>query len=391
MSNRMQWGLRRVVLWSAIAAVFVLLLGLIAPTPAAAQCIVRTDLPVYVVQRGDTLARIAARYNTTASVLAQINCLPNINRIFTGQQLRVPMGIIAPLPPTVPPLPPPNAGYQLRVNVQTFERGFMLWRADNSGITAYFGTTNGTLRDFPASVYGRLPDNPIPDLPPFGFVRPFFGFGKVWGNYADVRVALGWATSGEQGYVATITRYSRSLFDFTLPNGNRVLVSNSATWSLNGVGVLPTPVVPIPVPTLTPIPPPAPIVTNTYAAFQPFENGFFIWEAATGNVVAFFNNGVYRLVPVSQYGTLPDNPNLDPVPFGRVRPINAFGKVWGSYADIRTAIGWATTGEVGFNASFRTSSAAGSVGTCFALPDGRIVRYSNAGGFSAWQWVTFCA
>ncbi len=366
--------------------ILLVVLGSAASSPTvSAQCAIRTDLPVYVVQRGDTLARIARRYNTTAATLAAFNCLPNVNRIYTGQQLRVPTGVA--IPPTAPPFPAPTGTYQLRLNIQTFERGFMLWRADNSGITAYFGTTNGTLRDFSARSYSGLPDNPIPDMPPFGLVRPLFGFGKVWGNFADVRNALGWATGGELGYVSTITRYTSSMFDFSLPNGNRILVSSGRTWALNGVGVLPPP----PMPTPTPIPPPSPIVTTTYAAYQPYENGFFIWEANTGNVVAFFNNGVYRLVPVTQYGGLPDNPVLEPTPLGRVRPINAFGKVWGNYWDIRSALGWATAGETGFNASFRTSSAGGSIGTCFAIPDGRVVRYTTSVGYPSWQYTASCS
>jgi LysM repeat protein len=370
--------------WLLIGVLIFTLGSFSTVSTASAQCLVRTDWPVHVVQRGETLARIAVRYNTNVATLAISNCIANINRIFAGQQLRVPP--VGSIPPTLAPIPVPGSAYQLRLNYQPFERGFMIWRADNSGVTAYFGATNGTLRDYPARIYGRLPDNPVPDLPPFGFVRPIFGFGKVWGNYVDVRNALGWGTGAEQGYVSTVTRYSRSLFDFTLPNGNRVLVSNSTTWSLNGVGVLPPP----PVPTPTPIPPPSPVVTNTYAAYQPYQNGFTIWEANTSNVVVFFNNGVYRLVPVTQYGGLPDNPNLDPVPGGFIRPINAFGKVWGNYSDIRTAIGWAIGGETGFTASFRTSSAGGVIGTCFSIPDGRIVRYTNVGGTSSWQFTTFC-
>lgn len=235
-----------------------------------------------MVQRGDTLARIAARYGSSASVLANANCLANINRIYTGQQLRVPPGVIA--FPTAPPIPLPVSSYHLRVNIQSFERDFMVLRADKSGITAYFGSINGTLRDFPASGYGRLPDNPIPDVPPFGFVRPAFGFGKVWGNYSDVRSALGWAVSGEQGYITTVTRYSSALFDFTLPNGNCALVSGGSRWSLNCPGVLP----PTSMPSLTPVLPPVPVVTNTWSAYQPYENGFFIGHARP---VILYNDG----------------------------------------------------------------------------------------------------
>ena len=55
-----------------------------------AQCFVRTDWPIYVVQAGDTLLRIAQRVGSTVTELAYANCLPNANLVYVGQQLRVP-------------------------------------------------------------------------------------------------------------------------------------------------------------------------------------------------------------------------------------------------------------------------------------------------------------
>lgn len=43
----------------------------------------------YVVQRGDTLTRIAARYGATAAQAARWNALPDANRIYPGQVLRI--------------------------------------------------------------------------------------------------------------------------------------------------------------------------------------------------------------------------------------------------------------------------------------------------------------
>jgi len=51
---------------------------------------------VYVVQRGDTLARIAARYGTTLQALAVANGITNINHVWVGQRLKVPGGSSAP-------------------------------------------------------------------------------------------------------------------------------------------------------------------------------------------------------------------------------------------------------------------------------------------------------
>lgn len=59
---------------------------------------------IYVVQPGDTLSRIASRFSTTVSTLAQLNGILNPNLIRVGQQLVIP-GIGDPVQP--PPPPPP--------------------------------------------------------------------------------------------------------------------------------------------------------------------------------------------------------------------------------------------------------------------------------------------
>lgn len=44
---------------------------------------------IYTVKAGDTLSRIAKKYNTTVKRLAEINNIENVNLIFVGQKLRV--------------------------------------------------------------------------------------------------------------------------------------------------------------------------------------------------------------------------------------------------------------------------------------------------------------
>jgi LysM repeat protein len=342
--------------------------------------VIRTDWPVYTVVRGDTLARIASRYGTTASVLVTANCLSNANYIFAGQQLRVP-----PSGTVVTPVPGTSYSYNVRISYQTFERGFMVFRSDNGEISVYVGTLSGTVRSFPASTYSRLPDNPIAIPPLPGLYAPVFGFGKVWGNYTDVQANLGWATAQEVGYVTTVTRVG-TVFDFTLPNNSRVRVDANRTWVLTNT----------PLPPVTPLPPTAvpggPVVTTTPASYQVYDGGFGIWEARTGNVVVFYNNGAYNVYTARQYSSLPDNPVLDPTPLGRVRPAFAFGKVWGNYWDVRVGLGWATTQEQGYVATFKSSSLPGVSQTCFNLPDGRFVTYARStSGSQSWSYVGPCA
>ena len=48
----------------------------------------------YIIENGDTLSAIAKRYNTTVSKLAEINAIKDVNKIYMGQLLRVPISQI---------------------------------------------------------------------------------------------------------------------------------------------------------------------------------------------------------------------------------------------------------------------------------------------------------
>lgn len=54
----------------------------------------------YVVQQGDTLARIAARAGTTVSTLVKLNKLVDANKIYVGQRLIVKGVVVDPIPVT---------------------------------------------------------------------------------------------------------------------------------------------------------------------------------------------------------------------------------------------------------------------------------------------------
>ena len=89
----------------------------------------------YIVQRGDTLFRIALNHNSTVEAFAELNDLANPSLIFVGQQLLVPGGdALAPapvLPDYVAPLFNPHSSAFL---VHTVQKGDTL-----SEIAADFG------------------------------------------------------------------------------------------------------------------------------------------------------------------------------------------------------------------------------------------------------------
>jgi LysM repeat protein len=88
---------------------------------------------VYIVQRGDTLGRIAARFGVTVQAIVNVNPGLNPNLIFVGQRLNIPGGgggqpapTATPPPapgPTNPPPPPPpsgGGGFELGGHVDNF-------------------------------------------------------------------------------------------------------------------------------------------------------------------------------------------------------------------------------------------------------------------------------
>ncbi len=83
----------------------------------------------YVVQAGDSLGRIASRFNTTVQAILSANSLTNPNLIFVGQRLRIPGGTGSAPPPagSTPapnqPVPPPTqgfSGFQLGGHAQSY-------------------------------------------------------------------------------------------------------------------------------------------------------------------------------------------------------------------------------------------------------------------------------
>ncbi len=75
---------------------------LLALVPGELQFAIQTPDVAYVVERGDSLSRIAERFDTSVSRLAALNQLPNRHRISIGQRLLLPQdypGTAAGAPP----------------------------------------------------------------------------------------------------------------------------------------------------------------------------------------------------------------------------------------------------------------------------------------------------
>ncbi len=81
---------------------------LFTPTPIPANLHSGTKVP-YTVQTGDTLAGIAAKFNSTTDAIVTANKLADPNSIYVGQQLMIPVNIVTPtatrLPTSTPRTP----------------------------------------------------------------------------------------------------------------------------------------------------------------------------------------------------------------------------------------------------------------------------------------------
>jgi LysM repeat protein len=80
------------------------------PTEAPAPDQNQGGSKIHIVQRGDTLSKIAARYGVSVRTLMAANKLRNANLIYTGQRLVIPGAKPAPKPTPAPtPVPVPTA------------------------------------------------------------------------------------------------------------------------------------------------------------------------------------------------------------------------------------------------------------------------------------------
>lgn len=87
---------------------------------------------------------------------------------------------------------------------QPFERGYMLWRKDQSSIYALYNSREwGIFNDQWA---GESPSNRYGSPPP-GLLAPVRGFGFVWERYDEVFPGLGWATGGEKGVCLIVQNF----------------------------------------------------------------------------------------------------------------------------------------------------------------------------------------
>lgn len=130
--------------------------------------------------------------------------------------------------------------------------------------------------------------------------------------------------------------------------------------------------------------------SSIQAAYQPFAGGFMLWKKnpdGLTNILVFYNSGTYTYFADwdgTPYQILDATPNV-------LLPIRGFGYIWNANPNVKNILGYPTTAEQGYTATYQFTVTYGKYGTGFyyvTLPNGRTVRYaSGVNSGSAWGFV----
>lgn len=103
---------------------------------------------------------------------------------------------------------------------QPFQQGLMIWL---NGEIFVLKTADNSFQRYPDTYVAGTDPETSSELPPSGLMAPVRGFLKVWSTYTEVRPALGWGVSPENGVQATVQRFARGRMVW-LPGRSDILV-----------------------------------------------------------------------------------------------------------------------------------------------------------------------
>lgn len=202
----------------------------IRPIPQTTQA----STPVHIVQNGDTLFSIAARYNTSVATLMRLNNISEPNLIAAGQAIRLPIASQVPqLPQTITS---PSAWL---IHDSNFVNGPTGSQFD---VIDYIAGTNGYLKQHSGYIEGNLLTGAeIIDLLSDRFsidprlLLTFLEYRSQWVTGGSNTIyPLGYQVAGKEGLVAQMRHVANQLNDgfydadnitsFQLPDGTKVVL-----------------------------------------------------------------------------------------------------------------------------------------------------------------------
>jgi lipoprotein-anchoring transpeptidase ErfK/SrfK len=130
--------------------------GATAHAPAPAPAAPGASQVVHVVQPGETLSTIAARYRVSVAALVQANRLANPNRIEVGQRLVIPTGGVAVARPSAPGTTPRGPK---RIEVDLARQWMYAYEGSVLVLTSGVSTGRDTWDTPPGNfaIYAKLP------------------------------------------------------------------------------------------------------------------------------------------------------------------------------------------------------------------------------------------
>lgn len=122
--------------------------------------------------------------------------------------------------------------------VQAFEHGSMVYVQGSPG-SIYVLSLDGRFRRFDDTWVSGEPETGG-ETPPLGLLEPKRGFGKVWRNNLDVRGALGWGVTEEQGATTSVQLFERGRAVFLPQRGETYLLIDDPGGATGSWRTLPT-------------------------------------------------------------------------------------------------------------------------------------------------------
>jgi hypothetical protein len=108
--------------------------------------------------------------------------------------------------------------------MQNFERGSMLW-VQGAPNYIYVLMSDGNFLRFDDTYNAAVDPVSGGEVPPPNMLEPVRGFGKVWRLFVNVRGALGWAITPENGTQATIQVFERGRMMYVPARGDILALS----------------------------------------------------------------------------------------------------------------------------------------------------------------------
>jgi LysM repeat protein len=192
-------------------------------------CQVRNDWPLYAVESGDTLFRIARRTGATVDDLVQANCLTDPDRLFNGQELRVPRTPVETPTPTATPKPDPWLTYEDDQYQVSFDHPAG-WRDVSDGQVTRLEGDDGWVQlmaaGAPADLDAFARDQAFHTLQPFGSAPTIESYALSDGRSARLILPSADQPASMDGQSMIVTPYAEPVLIGTYPHNYFMLAAD---------------------------------------------------------------------------------------------------------------------------------------------------------------------